>query len=86
MAAKTLCPLSTSNLATANPISEDFIERGQILIYNFKGELVFNDAFYNSKGKLPELNLSHLPEGIYMLRLHTDIGMFSNKKFVITKN
>jgi len=48
-------------------------------IYNSLGALVMSNKFYVNKGALKDFNISHLSSGIYMVKIQTAEGTYTNK-------
>ena len=59
--------------------------RGNLLIYDSQGKLVYQGLYDHENNEVIELNLNWLQEGIYLLRLNTAGGEYAVKKFVIAK-
>ncbi|MDR1585233.1 MAG: T9SS type A sorting domain-containing protein [Prevotellaceae bacterium] len=62
-----------------NPVTDILKVDGdfhQIDIYDIQGKLVVSDS-----GKRSEINVSHLPGGMYVTKVHTVEGVFSSKIF-----
>jgi len=55
-----------------------------VYVYDMSGKLVFNETSYQSTKKLFQLNLSHLINGIYIVKIFADTEEFT-KKIIVQK-
>lgn len=65
----------------ANSMSVSFAKttNATVEIYNSIGSLVYNNNFNVNKGDVKDVNLNSLSSGIYMVKVKTNEGVYSNK-------
>ena len=65
----------------ANTMTVSFVKSSDVVmnIYNSLGALVMSNKFYVNKGALKDFNISHLSSGIYMVKIQTAEGTYTNK-------
>ena len=65
----------------ANTMTVSFVKSSDVVmnIYNSLGALVMSNKFYVNKGALKDFNISNLSSGIYMVKIQTAEGTYTNK-------
>jgi hypothetical protein len=53
-----------------------------VVVHNVKGEKTYVSKTFNASAKI---DLSSLPNGIYFIQLHSDEGLLTNRKVIISK-
>jgi len=64
----------------ANNMTVSFVKSSDVVmnIYNSLGALVMSNKFYVNKGALKDFNISNLSSGIYMVKIQTAEGTYTN--------
>jgi len=64
----------------ANTMTVSFVKSSDVVmnIYNSLGALVMSNKFYVNKGALKDFNISNLSSGIYMVKIQTAEGTYTN--------